>query len=93
MVAPVVAALPGMGASISNTIYSTVRYRADRGNALEMAGAVSAATTFLYTQGRAAVAGIANAAKNPSVGLGIFDTALAYGVINEVTAAYEGKCR
>jgi hypothetical protein len=90
--APVVASLPGMGAGISNTIYSTVQYGADRGNALEMAGAVSAATAFLYTQGRAAVTAVASAARNPYVLLGTFDAALAYGVGNEAVAAYQGKC-
>jgi RHS repeat-associated protein len=91
-VAPIVASLPGAGASLANTIYSTVQYGADRGNALEMGGAISAGATFLASQGQVAVSGIASAAKNPAVVLGIADAALAYGIINEATAAYQGKC-
>lgn len=52
-VAPIAASLPGAGASISNEIYGTVRFGADKGNALEMAGGVSAVTAFLGAQGQA----------------------------------------
>jgi RHS repeat-associated protein len=91
-VAPIVASLPGAGASLANGLYSTVQYGADRGNALEMGGAISAAGTFLATQGQAAVSALANLAKNPAV-LGVTaDAALAWGVGNEAVAAYQGKC-
>ena len=91
-VAPIVASLPGAGTSLANGLYSTVQYGADRGNALEMGGAISATATFLATQGQAAVTAVANAATNPAVALGTADLALAWGVGNEAVAAYQGTC-
>jgi hypothetical protein len=90
--APIVSSLAAMGTSASNLIYSTVRFGADRGNALEMAGAASAVATFVGTQGQAAVDAIANAARNPYVIAVTLDAALAWGVGNEAVAASKGKC-
>jgi RHS repeat-associated protein len=91
-VAPIVTSLPGAGASIANGLYSTVQYGADRGNALEMGGAVSATATFLAAQGQRAVSAVASAARNPYVALTVADAALLWGVGNEAVAAYQGKC-
>ncbi len=91
-VAPLVPLLPGVGASIANGLYSTVQYGADRGNALEMGGAISATATFLAAQGQTAVSAIASAARNPYVALTVADAALLWGVGNEAVAAYQGKC-
>ena len=91
--APLVAASPGAGASISNLIYSTVQYGADRGNALEIGGAVSALTTFVGTQGTEMLSGLSRLATNPVVILGTADAGLLWGVGNEAAAAYQGRCQ
>ena len=91
-VAPIVTSLPGAGASIANGLYSTVQYGADRGNALEMGGAISATATFLAAQGQRAVSAVASAGRNPYVALTVVDAALLWGVGNEAVAAYQGKC-
>ena len=95
-VAPIVASLPGAGASLANRLYSTVQYGADRGNALEISGAISATATFLATQGKAAVSAVANApavlAKSPPILLAAGDILGAVGVYQEGKAALSGDC-
>jgi RHS repeat-associated protein len=91
-IAPIVASLPGMSASIANSVYSTVRYGADRGNAAEISGAIAATGTYLGAQGQAAVSAVASAARNPVVAWSVADAALLWGVGNEAVAAYQGKC-